>query len=139
MSAADNLQAHQYQQLQMFMTPKEFHAQVQPNDFHPDEGGDRDEVAGWSRKLAESNRPNYFGKNTSTLTESIRREGMREPVSVWFMDRAFNRSRGDDRALLRNGHHRVAVQTERANNGEEVYIPVRHSDYEDYASGRGVA
>jgi hypothetical protein len=113
MPAADLLQP---QQLQMFMKPSEL-KDVRFGDLY-DAGLGRDVALDSLRqqKLYESdNHDGPYGR----LTDEITANGVETPVRV------VHQTKGP---RLMDGHHRYFVQERREQQGEEVYLPVRHDE-----------
>jgi len=96
----------QFEQLPMFMTAKELKNEVTPDDWRAG-GPSLDSL--WRRKAREAEK--------SGLTESIRKDGVQEPVEVVH--------RGETHRYLVDGHHRVAAASK---VGPKTLLPVRHSE-----------
>lgn len=106
-----------YDQLQMFMTPKEIMSKWEPltGDMYEDESVSEF----WDRKVDESKDDDdgYYEQPTSdgTLHESISREGVKKPVHLGWDD-----NRPDQ---ILGGHHRIAAAMDTA---PDSVIPVLH-------------
>ena len=111
MSSSDALQHHQ---LQMFMPAGELRNRI-PD--YPDDSGEK----AAQRSLTESHvrriRPGeVFGEEGKTLYESVRDEGVQEPVELLFTNlpgdtwpaENLEAARRDRRPILVEGHHRAA-------------------------------
>lgn len=127
----------QFQQLPMFMTPREIMAKYQPLD------GDREDVVDdwdadyeetrpetdaelWDRKFDETHEKDHTGdeywaddNNAPSLHDSVRDEGVRNPISLQFPDRVG--SQGKPQVL--GGHHRLVVAE--AYRPDDL-VPVEH-------------
>lgn len=113
------LNGRQFQQLQMFMSPREIQEQYQPGD------GDRygrmegkpEETADdlYARKLSAAQEKAPY--SASSLYDSVAVEGVKSPVHL-----------GEEQGLLGKpqvvgGHHRIAAQAE---IDEDKLMPVLH-------------
>lgn len=119
----------QFHQLPMFMSAREIQTTLTPGDYYP--RTDADHAAMWDRKLTESNDvssptnsqqydDDWRAENnddSKTLTESIAKHGVRQPVNVYH-------DAESGKSYLRNGHHRVSVA---ASMDPHALLPVHHS------------
>lgn len=95
------LQPKQFQQLPMFMSAREIQADWAPGETSPITGQVDDTL--WTAKADEARQ--------SGLTESIRREGVRDPVTLDFND-PHPSGRGSSGPAVYGGHHRIAASAE---------------------------
>lgn len=114
----------QFHQLPMFMTAHELRNETTPGDFVASRFGVPQNAEDmWSRKLRESKEvtrvPAEWGPEwqpeSIPLHESIRKNGIKSPVSVGYDARGVT--------TLKDGHHRVAVA---ASISPHYLVPVDH-------------
>jgi len=119
MSSSDtcNPQQFQHHQLQMFMPAGELRNRIV--DYPDDPGEDaiqRSLIESRVRRISPGQSENLGVKEGSTLYESIRDEGVKEPVELLFTNRQgdiwpaenLEAARRDRRPILVEGHHRAA-------------------------------
>lgn len=118
--------AFRYTQLPMFMSGQEFMDHIKPGDAHG---------AGWAslrQKVVESKRGGIDNAWASarhgdeTHYDSVKREGVRSPVSVYHPN--YPDRQGSKSPRLRNGHHRVLASHD---IDPERLIPVWHQDLDN--------
>lgn len=115
----------QFEQLKMFMTPREIKNTL-TSSFDARYLSDQkrmetmDEM--WSRKLQESFDPYEDGTD---LYHSIRDKGLRvqKPFKIEYG------KKGPGSVTLADGHHRIATGVALENEIGETYIPVTHTDF----------
>lgn len=112
----DALQPQQFEQLRMLATPGDLRSMSGGLAF-------MDHTSGTEESLLHSKLQEATG---SGLADSIRSDGVQDPVEVWPPRPGQKRP-----TWLSGGHHRFAVAEEMEKAGKEMYLPV------DYVGGRG--
>jgi len=119
------------EQLAMWKTAGDITTEYEPleGDVHPGESAE--DV--WARKAMEANfgSPGNSRSATSgeTLAQSIKREGIKHPVTLQFKDAA-----GEDMPTIFGGHHRIAASLY---DNPDNLVPVTYSDDMRMSTTRG--
>ena len=121
------------EQLAMWKTAGEIVGNYRPldGDFHPGETA-KDVWARKGREASEGAPGDSRSKTTGeTLAQSIKREGIKHPVTLQYRDAA--ESDGEDTPTIFGGHHRIAASLlDNPNN----LVPVTYSPQFRYATTR---
>jgi len=121
------------EQLNMWKTAGEIVSNYRPlgGDFHPGETAE-DVWARKGREASEGSPGNSRSRTTGeTLAQSIKREGIKHPVTLQYIDAA--ESDGEDTPTIFGGHHRIAASL--LDNPDNL-VPVTYSPQLKYATTR---